>query len=256
MISGAEARRIGRALESVAGWAGEIVVVMNDDVVDETPAIVERFGGTVYREAWKGHIAQKNSAVAKATQPWVLGLDADEALSPALQAEIQQLFANPSALETCAAYAFPRLTQFCGRWIRHGDWYPDRQTRLWRRGQARWTGIDPHDRLEVQGRVGQLRADLLHYTAESIDRQLLKVSQYSDYFVQQALAAGRRPTWFDLVIRPVWRFQRAYFLRLGFLDGWPGYYIAWNTAFYSLTRYVKVLEARQRPSTPPAPPQG
>lgn len=253
MISGAEAPRIGRTLESVADWAGEIVIVLNEEVQDATETIARQHGATVFRETWKGHIAQKNSAAAKATQPWILGLDADEVVSPALQAEIRDLFGCADAVERCAAYSFPRCTSFCGRWIRHGDWYPDRQTRLWRRGAARWSGLDPHDRLEVQGPVGRLRSDLLHFTAESIDRQLLKVSQYSDYFVQQALAANRRPTWFDLAVRPAWRFVRAYGLRLGFLDGWQGYYIAWNTAFYSLTRYIKVLEARGRMAPPPPP---
>ena len=255
LISGAEASRIGRALASVASWAEEIVVVLNAEVADDTEAIATRHGARVYREPWKGHVAQKNSAAAKATQPWVLGLDADEAVTPGLVAEFASLFADPARLERCAAYSFPRLTSFCGRWIRHGDWYPDRQTRLWRRGSARWGGIDPHDKLEVEGRVGRLRSDLLHYTAESIDRQLVKVSQYSDYFVAQALASGREPSLFDLAIRPFWRFVRAYVVRLGFLDGWPGYYIAANTAFYTVTRYVKILEARQR-SQPPAAPAG
>jgi len=250
MIAGNEASRIRRALESVAGWSSEIILVINDDVADETEAIAASFGARVFREPWKGHIAQKNSAAQKAAQPWILALDADEAVSPALRREMEELFREPERLQRHAAYDFPRCSFYCGRWIRHGDWYPDRQTRLWRRGSAQWGGEDPHDKLLVTGSVGRLRADLLHYTNESINQHLQKITRFSDEFVRQRRAAGRRPGIFDLSVRPVWRFLRAYFLRLGFLDGWPGYYIAWLNAFSALTRYCKLYEAQLKPSCP------
>jgi glycosyltransferase involved in cell wall biosynthesis len=239
MIAGAEASRIGLALESVAGWAAEIIVVINDDVTDGTDKIAGDRGARVFREPWKGHIAQKNSAAAKATQPWILGLDADEALSPGLRAEIQSAMAAPGGH---AAFCFPRCTSFCGRWIRHGDWYPDRQTRLWRRGHAEWGGINPHDKLIVSGSVGRLENDLMHDTAGTIDRHVTKLLAYTEIFSQAERPAGI----LELFIRPVWRFIRSYFLRLGFLDGWQGYYIAWITAFYTATRYAKLCERRGR----------
>ncbi|HZT23127.1 MAG TPA: glycosyltransferase family 2 protein [Verrucomicrobiae bacterium] len=136
LIAGNEARRIRRALESVAGWTSEIIVVLNDDVNDGTDKIAESFGAKVFREPWKGHIAQKNSAAARAGAEWILGLDADEAVSPELREEIEKRFAAPENLQPFAAFSFPRCTFYCGRWIRHGDWYPDRQIRLWRRGIA------------------------------------------------------------------------------------------------------------------------
>ena len=241
MIAGNEAARIGRALASVAGWAAEIIVVLNDDVDDGTDKICAAAGAKVFREPWKGHITQKNSAADKAAQPWLLGLDADEEVPPALQAEIARVVAEANDF---AAFSFPRCTQFCGRWIRHGDWYPDRQTRLWRRGQARWGGVDPHDKLMVQGRVGRLHSDLRHDNAETIDRQIAKISSYSGDFLRDALAHGRDAGGFDLAIRPVWRFARSYFFRLGFLDGWQGGYIAWMTAFYTATRYAKIRAAQ------------
>ena len=245
MISGAEAGRIPRALESVAGWTSETVVVLNEEVRDGTDEIARAQGAKVFREPWKGHVAQKNAAAQKAAQEWILGLDADEAVSRELREEIQALFAAGERLAPFAAFSFPRLTKFCGRWIRHGDWYPDRGTRLWRRGQAEWGGVDPHDKLVVRGEVGKLRSNLLHYNAAGIDDQLAKISAYSNDFVRHALQRQRRATWFDLAFRPGWRFLRAYFLRLGFLDGWQGYYIAWMTAFYSVTRHAKVRAARQ-----------
>lgn len=242
VISGAEAKRISRALESVFAWAGEIIVVLNADVTDGTDEIAAKFGAKVFREPWKGHVAQKNSAAAKATQPWVLGLDADEVVSPELQREIAELLERTSDAVRCAAYCFPRCTFYLGRWIRHGDWYPDLQTRLWQRGRAQWRGTDPHDKLVADGPVGRLRGELLHYSMESLDRQLAKISAYGDYFARDCAARGYKPSGLDFAVRPLWRFLRCYFLRFGFLDGWVGFYLAWQTAFACLTRYAKARE--------------
>jgi glycosyltransferase involved in cell wall biosynthesis len=251
LIAGNEAHRLARTLASVAGWAGEIIVVLNDDVSDGTDKIAESFGAKVFREPWKGHIAQKNSAAQKAACDWILGLDADEAISPELSDEIQKLFSEPEKLQPFAAFRFPRLTFFCGRWIRHGDWYPDHQTRLWRCGAAKWGGVDPHDKLLVRGGIGKLRHDLLHHNAESIDKQIEKVSRYSEDFLRDAVVHDSRASWFDLAFRPAWRFARSYFFRLGFLDGWQGCYIAWMTGFYTATRYAKVCDAQNKKANAP-----
>jgi glycosyltransferase involved in cell wall biosynthesis len=250
IIAGNEAARIRRTLESVAGWTSEIIVVLNDDVNDGTDRIAAEYGAKIFREPWKGYVWQINSALEKTGQPWVLGLDADEVVSPALAAEIQALFAAPERLAPFAAFSFPRCSFYCGRWIRHGDWYPDRKTRLWRRGQGQWRGEDPHYKLVVNGRTGRLKNDLQHFTNESINQHLQKITRFSDEFVRQRQAAGRWPGFFDLAVRPVWRFLRAYFFRLGFLDGWPGYYIAWLNAFSTLTRYCKLCELRLKQSRP------
>ncbi|HUZ06350.1 MAG TPA: glycosyltransferase family 2 protein [Candidatus Paceibacterota bacterium] len=250
MIAGAEAGRIRRALESVAGWTGEIIVVLNDDVADGTDKIAESFGAKIFREPWKGHIAQKNSAADKASCEWILGLDADEEVSAALRGEIQELFSAAEKLEPFAAFSFPRCSFYCGRWIRHGDWYPDRQTRLWRLNMAEWGGIDPHDKLLVRGKTRKLHNDLFHHNAESIDHQISKISRYSEDFLREANLRGHKSGWFDIFVRPTWRFARGYFFRLGFLDGWQGWHIAWMTAFYTATRYVKV-RAAQKGSTEP-----
>jgi glycosyltransferase involved in cell wall biosynthesis len=247
MISGAEAPRITRALESVAGWTSEIVVVLNADVKDGTEAVARQFGARIFPEPWKGYVGQKASAAAKATQEWVLGLDADEVVSPEMREELEALFGEKEGPQSFAAGSFPRLTMFCGRWIRHGDWYPDRTIRLWRKDLAEWGGVDPHARLLVRGEIRKLRGQLLHYNAESIDRQIAKIAGFSSDFVRHFQSTGRRATWLHLVVRPTWRFARSYFLRLGFLDGWQGYYIAWMTAFQTATRYAKVREAQAEP---------
>ncbi|MGO8928523.1 MAG: glycosyltransferase family 2 protein [Limisphaerales bacterium] len=242
MISEAEASRIGRALESVAGFATEIIVVLNAEVADGTGRIAAEHGAKVFREPWKGFVAQKNLAQAKATQPWVFGLDADEVVSAELRDELFALFAQRP--DRGAAYSFPRRSFYLGRWIRHGDWYPDRCVRLWQRDKGRWGGVDPHAALEVDGEIRRLRHDLLHYTSDTLNRQVSKTVRYADDFVRHCAEQGRRITFVDLLARPAWRFVRAYFLKLGFLDNWQGLSIAWMTAFYTFLRYAKAREAQ------------
>jgi glycosyltransferase involved in cell wall biosynthesis len=247
LIAGAEAARLRRALDSVAGWVEEIIVVINDDVADGTDQIAAACGAKVFREPWKGHIAQKNSAAQKAGSDWILGLDADEEISPALRAEIQKLFSGAEPLKSCVAFSLPRCTFFGGRWIRHGDWYPDRKVRLWRRGQAHWGGVNPHDALIVNGRVGKLRQDLLHHSMESLDHQIRKAMAYADDFARECAAQNRRVSWLEIALRPGWRFVRSFIFRLGFLDGLQGYVIARMTAFYTFLRYLKAREIQSQP---------
>src|SRR5256885_13965090 len=164
MVSAAEAGRIGRALESVAGWTNELIVVLNEEVRDGTDDLALKYGARIFREPWKGMIAQKSSAAAKASSDWILDLDADEEVSPELRQEIEVSLAEPQSATRFAALSYPRLSRYCGRWIRHGDWYPDRQTRLWRRGRGKWGGTDPHAKLLLDGPVKKLRSDLRHYS--------------------------------------------------------------------------------------------
>jgi glycosyltransferase involved in cell wall biosynthesis len=245
MISGAEAHRIAKALASVAEWTSEIVVVLNEEVSDGTDKAAASFGAKVFREPWRGFVAQKNSAAAKAGCSWILGLDADEVVSGPLRDEMTARF-GAGQTPSEAAFRFPRCTHYCGRWIRHGDWYPDYVTRLWRKEAAEWIGVEPHARLELRGAVGTFAAELLHYSNDSIDQQISKIAPYSADFVRHRRQNGLSAGMADLTIRPAWRFLRAYVLRRGFLDGWQGFYIASLTAFSTLTRYVKVLEAEKK----------
>ncbi len=244
VIAGNEAQRIRRALESVSGWTSEIIVVLNDDVKDGTDEIAAEFGAKIFFEPWKGHIAQKNSAAQKAAQEWILGLDADEVIPPELRKEIQDLFGPPEKLRRMSAFSFPRCTFYCGRWIRHGDWYPDRQTRLWQRGTAEWGGVDPHDKLMVRGGVGRLKSNLLHFSNDSVNAHIRKIIPFTDEFVRQHVQNRPGSQIAGLAVRPAWRFVRAYFFRLGFLDGWQGGYIAWLNAFSTASKYAKLRERR------------
>jgi glycosyltransferase involved in cell wall biosynthesis len=247
IISGAEAHRIGKCLASVVDWTTEIVVVLNQEVTDGTDKVAEKFGAKVFREPWRGFIGQKNSAAAKATQSWILGLDADEAVSPKLKDEIAQAVGRPLS-DSVGAFEFPRCTFYFGRWIRHGDWYPDRVIRLWKKDAARWAGIEPHAALEVRGAVSRLRGDLLHYTADSLNRQVAKTVAYADDFARHCQEQGRKVYPSDLILRPAWRFVRGYFLKLGFLDGWQGFTIASMTSFYTFLRYARARESQLTPA--------
>jgi glycosyltransferase involved in cell wall biosynthesis len=244
LIAGNEAARIRRALDSVSGWTSEIIVATDDNVTDGTEQIAESYGAKVFREPWKGHAAHRNFASEKAIQPWLLGLDADEEVSPALRDEIIQTITLTSTNPAYAAYNFPRCTLYCGRWIRHGDWYPDRKVRLWRRGAAHWVGGSLHEKLVVQGAIGKLRGDLLHYSMENLDHHTRKSITVSNLFLNRERERHRRANLFELWFRPWWRFMRGYVLRLGFLDGWQGYVIARMVAFETFLRYAKVHEAQ------------
>jgi len=244
MIAGNEAPRIRRSLESVAGWISEIIVVLNEDVADGTDKIAGEFGAKVFREPWKGFIGQKNSAAEKCGQPWVLNLDADEVVTVKLRDEISGYFVGGNS--SCVAYSFPRCTYYLGRWIRHCDWYPDYCIRLWQRGRARWAGVDPHARLDVEGRIGRLQNDLQHFSNDSVNAHIQKIIPFTDEFVRQHSKRAAGSAVSGLIIRPVWRFVRAYFIRLGFLDGWQGLFIAWLNAFSTASKFAKLREQQMQ----------
>jgi len=247
LIAGNEAHRIRRALDSVTGWTSEIIVAIDDNTTDGTGEIATSCGAKVFCTPWKGHAAHRNFASKKASQPWLLAIDADEVVSPELRDEILGFFASDKT-GGWAGLSFPRCTFYCGRWIRHGDWYPDRKVRLWRRGRARWSDTQLHETLLVEGRVGRLRNDLLHYSMESLEHQTRKTLSSADHFVQECEKQSWKVGVVDLAFRPWWRFVRAYFLKLGFLDGWQGYAIAWMTAFYTFLRYARAREVQRQKS--------
>jgi len=255
MISGPEAGRIGRALQSVAGWAEEIVVVLNEEVNDGTAEIAGRFGARIYRHPWQGFREQKNLALSYAQQPWVLALDADEEVSPPLRAEIVRFLEQDGARFSGAS--FPRKVWFLGRWITHGDWYPDRVVRLFRKDRGKWSGSPEHCHVALEGPQCRLCGDLHHYTNPTIASYVQKIPYYADLYLERQLAAGARWSAIPVLFRSLWRFFRAYIFRLGFLDGYPGFFIAASTAYATLVRHSRLYEheQQQRTASPCLPPK-
>jgi glycosyltransferase involved in cell wall biosynthesis len=240
IISGAEGRRIGRCLESVAQWTSEIVVVLNAEVQDGTEAIATSFGAKICRHPWSGFREQKNLALSYATLPWILALDADEEVSGELRESIFRFFEDEPL--RFAGARFARKVWFLGRWITHGDWYPDRVLRLFLRDKGKWAGTPEHCAVELLGPGTTLAGDLLHYTNPDISSYVGKINYYADLFLQRQLAEKTRWSAPAAIFRAAWRFVRAYFFRLGFLDGYPGLFIAASTAYSTLVRHSRLYE--------------
>lgn len=252
IIAKNEAHNLPRCLASVRGWVAEIVVVLND-TTDASESIAREAGAQVHRLPWRGYRDTKNAAVALTTQPWILSLDADEEVSSALRSDIADFLVRPDLAQFDAA-RFPRKVWFIDRWITHGDWYPDHSLRLFRRDRARWGGDEfVHEKVECDGPVAQLRGDLHHYSFPTLAAQVGKINPFADLFVAQQRAQGKHFSLPAAVFRPGWRFVRAYFFKLGFLDGFPGFYIAWATAFGTFVRYSRLYEAENQKDAAPDP---
>lgn len=240
IISGAEAHRIGKCLASVAEWTGEIVVVLNAEVQDGTEAVAATFGAKIYRHPWQGFREQKNLALSFATRPWILALDADEEVSEELRGSIDRFFKGDD--QRFAGANFARKVWFLGRWITHGDWYPDRVLRLFRRENGQWAGTSEHCAVEARGACATLAGDLLHYSNPDISSYVNKINYFADQHLQRQLAEKAQWSASSAVFRAAWRFVRAYFVRLGFLDGYPGFFIAASTAYSTLVRHSRLYE--------------
>jgi glycosyltransferase involved in cell wall biosynthesis len=234
VITKNEAHNIRACLESVA-WADEIIVV-DSGSTDETVAIAREFTSRVYSHDWPGFGAQKNRALGYATGDWVLSLDADERVTPELRAQINNLMERADK----DGYLLPRLSQFCGQFIRHSGWYPDYVLRLFKRVRGHFSDHLVHENVILQGSVGKLTSPLLHYsylTAADVDR---KVEQYASAAAQQMHNKGKVAYGFDAPVRAAWALFRTYCLRLGFLDGVAGFRIACMNARTTYLKYEKL----------------
>ena len=240
VITRNEADRIEDCLASVP-WAAERIVV-DSGSTDDTVERARRAGARTLVTDWPGHVAQKNRALALATQPWVLSLDADERLSPEALDALEQALARPGR---GVAFGFNRCSSWMGRPIRHGRWYPDRKVRVVRRGEGSWGGPNPHDRLEPAGEVRWLDGDILHDPYRSFDEHLHTIASYSRTSADALHAAGVRARTWDVVCRPPLHFVDAYLLRRGFLDGLPGLMVAGLGATHVLCKWGRLrLEPR------------
>lgn len=229
-----EERNIARAIESLR-CADEILIV-DSGSVDRTVELATNLGARVIEANWRGYSAQKNWAAEQASHDWILSLDADEALSEALEAEIWNLKKTGPRDD---AYTMPRLARYLGRWILHSGWYPDRKVRLYRRDRASFVGDFVHESVTVRGSVGALENNLLHYTCDSLSEHVKTVDRYTTLAAQELAARRMKVPLTRLIADPAWTFVKTYFLQRGFLDGPEGLTIAHMAAFYTFLKYSK-----------------
>ena len=244
-----EEENLQRCLASAASLAQEIVVV-DSGSTDGTQAVAESFGAKWHVQEWLGFRDQKNTALRLCTEPWILVLDSDEELSSKLKESIEHFFEG-GMCERYEGAEFSRKVWFLGRWITHGDWYPDRKLRLFRNGKGMFGGSSEHDKIELDGTFTRIVGDLHHYSFPTINRYIEKINVFSDVYLERQLADGKRWSLVHNVFRPLWRFVRCYFVRRGFLDGFPGLWIAVGIAFQAFVRHSRTYEA-EHSGDPPA----
>ena len=239
LITRNAAAQLPECLASVA-FADEVVIV-DSGSTDGTAALAERYGARVLTREWLGYGRQKQFAVEQAANDWVLCLDADERVSPELAASLVRALEAPSA----AVYRMARRNRFLGRWLRHGEGYPDWSPRLFDRRQARWSDDAVHEKVLYAATPGTLEGDLLHESAEDLGRYLEKQNRYTTLAAQELHRRGKSAGLTKLVFSPLVRFAKFYVLRLGFLDGLPGLLHIAVGCMNSFTKYAKLIELRQ-----------
>ncbi len=235
-----EERSIARCLESVKEIADEIIVV-DSYSTDKTIEICNFHGAKVFKHKFEGHIQQKNYALEKTSYFYTLSLDADEVLSDELQKSIVLVKSDWKY----DGYEMNRLTNYCGAWIRHGSWYPDRKIRLFDKRKGKWTGVNPHDRYvlnESNASVGYLRGDILHYSYYSISDHIKQVDYFTEISAYVLFEKRKKASLLRLLISPTFRFIRDYILKCGFLDGYYGYIVCMISSHAVFLKYAKLRE--------------
>jgi glycosyltransferase involved in cell wall biosynthesis len=234
-----EEKDIGRCLDAVKDVADDIVVV-DSFSTDRTEEICKEKGARFVQHKFEGHIQQKNWAITQARYPHVLSLDADEVVSERLQKEILKVKENWQA----DGYYFNRMTNYCGKWIKHCGWYPDRKLRLWDSRKGEWGGINPHDKFEMEKgtTIQHIKGDLYHYSYHSISQHVLQIDKFTTIGATEAIKNGKAANIFLLVLKPIWKFVRDYIVRLGILDGYYGYVICSLSSKALFIKYLKMIE--------------
>ena len=241
-----EEQNIGRCLASLQKVADDIVVV-DSFSQDQTEALCREHGARFIQHPFEGHIEQKNWAITQAKFPHVLSLDADEALDEELKTSILEVKENFEA----DGYSLNRLTNYCGTWIKHGNWYPDIKLRLWDSRMGTWGGLNPHDQFMLKPGATEktLQGHLLHYSFYTFEEHLKQIHKFTDISSDAALKKGKKASVVNLVVNPFAKFVGGYLMKLGFLDGKAGFKIAWYSAYATYLKYSKLLTKRKAPSS-------
>jgi glycosyltransferase involved in cell wall biosynthesis len=234
-----EEKNIGRCIESVAGVADEILI-LDSNSTDHTVEIARQEGAAVYQQAFLGYVEQKNRALSLAKYNLVLSLDADEALDKDLHDSI--LFVKNNF--QYKGYTMNRCNNYCGKFIRHGSWYPDRRMRLVDKSVAQWSGDNPHDKLTFTSpqSKGHLKGNILHYSFDSFEEHAAQNNKFSSISADSLFKRGKRTSLFKVAVNPFWAFTKSYLLRLGFLDGFFGFVIAINIAHFAFLKHSKLYK--------------
>lgn len=243
LITKNEQENIRECLESVR-WADEIIVV-DSGSTDKTVEYTRKYTKKIFEREWQGFGATKNFALSKVKGEWVLSIDADERVTPELATEIQKVV--QSRTTRFVGYSFPRKAFFLGRWIKHCGWYPGRVVRLFRRNAGTFTDSQVHESLRVAGAVGELSADLLHFTDPNLFHYFQKFNRYTSLAVDEMATRSESFSLSQLAFRPLWTFIRMYMIKLGFLDGIEGFILCVLSSCYVFTKYAKLWEAQQGP---------
>ena len=233
-----EERNIEKCLQSLVDVVDEIVVV-DSFSTDNTKAICERFNVKFIEQKFLGYVEQKNFALTQATYDHIVSLDGDEALSETLQKSIIELKWNGKF----DGYYANRFNNFCGQWIKHSDWYPNKKLRVFDRRRAKWIGHKIHETISLNSKdskAGKLKGDILHYTYQSYSEFSQKTEYFSSISAQSYYDLGKKAPIWKLILNPTWAFFKSYILRLGFLDGYNGYVICKETARITYLKYSKL----------------
>jgi len=234
-----EEKNIGRCIDSVLRVANE-VTVLDSNSTDNTVSIARLKGAIVYSKPFEGYIEMKNDALALAKYDLILSLDADETIDKRLEASILSVKENADR----HGYTMNRCTNYCGKFIRYGLWYPDVKLRLFNRKFVRWGGDNPHDKAEFVSNksVRHLSGDILHYSFNTLEEHISQNNKLSTISAESLFKKGKKTYWFNIIFNPVWAFINGYFLRFGFLDGYYGYIIAVNVSHFTFLKYIKLYQ--------------
>ena len=234
-----EEQNIGRCIDSLWQVADEVVVV-DSFSTDRTEEICRQKNVRFIQHPFEGHIQQKNYAVEQAQNEYVLSLDADEELDDELENAILREKKNFQH----DAYSFNRLNNYCGQWIRHCGWSPDKKIRIWNKNQGRWGGLNPHDRvvLSAEASLKHLKGNLRHYSFSNVNEHISQIHFFTDISAQAAYNKGKRVSVAGVLIKAWFKFLQDYFLKLGFLDGYYGLVICINSSYAKFLKYLKLRE--------------
>lgn len=240
-----EEEHLEKCLSSIVDVADEIVVV-DSYSTDRTPEICKKFNVRFIQQQFLGYIEQKNFALSHASHNYILSLDGDEALSDELKTSILSIKSN----WVFDGYFCNRHNNYCGQWINHSDWYPDKKLRLFKKGSGEWKGINPHDTFTLKNglKAGKLKGNLLHWIYKDYTDHNLKVEQFSTIAAKAYFDLGKKSSIWKIIYRPIWAFFKAYFLRLGFLDGLNGFVICVQTYNITFLKYIKLRELTKNSS--------